>query len=44
MNIDEIGKMFNIEINEETHTDYEEPTPGYECPGEYYGCCDKHII
>ncbi|CAN7084425.1 unnamed protein product [Brassica oleracea var. botrytis] len=40
MNIDEIRKMFNIEV----HDNPKEPEEDYTCPDDHYGCCDKHII
>ncbi|KAG2311586.1 hypothetical protein Bca52824_023143 [Brassica carinata] len=44
MNIDEIGKMFNVEINEGLSKIKEESEEEYECPDDHYGCCEKHII
>ncbi|KAF2592869.1 hypothetical protein F2Q70_00043480 [Brassica cretica] len=40
MNIDEIRKMFNIEV----HDNLKEPEEDYTCPDDHFGCCDKHII
>ncbi|KAF3610864.1 hypothetical protein DY000_02049236 [Brassica cretica] len=44
MNIDEVGRMFNIEINDDPQQPHEEPEEEYICPDDHYGCCDKHII
>ncbi|KAL0734163.1 hypothetical protein Bca4012_010373 [Brassica carinata] len=44
MNIDLIGKMFNVEINESPSNIKEESEEEYECPDDHYGCCEKHII
>ncbi|KAL0713764.1 hypothetical protein Bca4012_020742 [Brassica carinata] len=44
MNIDEIRKMFNVEINEGSSKIKEESEEEYECPDDHYGCCEKHII
>ncbi|KAG2311368.1 hypothetical protein Bca52824_022925 [Brassica carinata] len=38
MNIDEIGKMFNVEINESPSKIKEESEEEYECPDDHYGC------
>ncbi|KAL0796839.1 hypothetical protein Bca101_068216 [Brassica carinata] len=44
MNIDEIGRMFNIEENNSPRKSFELPEEEYECPDDHYGCCEKHII
>ncbi|CAH8360655.1 unnamed protein product [Eruca vesicaria subsp. sativa] len=44
MNIDEIGKMFDIDVNDDSQKNYEEPEDEYICPDDHYGCCEKHII
>ncbi|CAN6996434.1 unnamed protein product, partial [Brassica rapa subsp. trilocularis] len=52
MNIDEVGRMFNIDINDDSQQPqekepenvYEYPGDVFECPDDHYGCCEKHII
>ncbi|CAN6988946.1 unnamed protein product [Brassica rapa subsp. trilocularis] len=52
MNIDEVGRIFNIDINgdsqqpqeEEPENVYEYPGDVFECPDDHYRCCEKHII
>ncbi|WZY88912.1 hypothetical protein YC2023_045647 [Brassica napus] len=52
MNIDEVGRMFNIDINDDSQQPqekepenvYEYPRDVFECPDDHYGCCEKHII
>ncbi|CAH8386228.1 unnamed protein product [Eruca vesicaria subsp. sativa] len=44
MNIDEISKMFDIDVNDDSQKTYEEPEDEYICPDDHYGCCEKHII
>ncbi|CAH8390887.1 unnamed protein product [Eruca vesicaria subsp. sativa] len=44
MNIDEIGKMIDIDVNDDSQKNYEEPEDEYICPDDHYGCCEKHII
>lgn len=44
MNIDEVGKMFNIEVKDDSQQPYEELEEEYICPYDHCRCCDKHII
>ncbi|CAA7035322.1 unnamed protein product [Microthlaspi erraticum] len=44
INIDEIGRRFNIDVNTKSEENFEEPEEEYECPDDHYGCCDKHIL
>ncbi|CAH8380769.1 unnamed protein product [Eruca vesicaria subsp. sativa] len=38
MNINEIGKMFDIRVNDDPQKTLEEPEEEYECPDNHYGC------
>uniref|UniRef100_A0A1J3EQA9 Reverse transcriptase n=1 Tax=Noccaea caerulescens TaxID=107243 RepID=A0A1J3EQA9_NOCCA len=37
IDIDDIGKRFNIDVNTKSDDDFSEPAPEYVCPGDEYG-------